>query len=67
MYICVNVISYILIPYEEVNLLKYNVSEWSIMHYVLTTILDRLYVIVDNFFWVLQISYKFNLKNIYYY
>ena len=30
MYICVNVISYVLISYEERNLLKYNVSEWSI-------------------------------------
>ena len=30
MYICVNVISYVLIPYEEGNLLKYNISEWSI-------------------------------------
>jgi len=30
MYICVNVISYVLISYEEGNILKYNVSEWSI-------------------------------------
>jgi len=26
----INVISYVLISYEEGNLLKYNVSEWSI-------------------------------------
>jgi len=30
MHICVNVISYVLVSYEEENLLKHNVSEWLI-------------------------------------
>jgi len=57
MYICVNVISYVLIFYVERNLLKYNVSELVdinifIMHYVLTTVLDRLDAIEFFFFCV---------------
>jgi len=45
-YICVNITSYVLISYEEGNLLKYSISEWLvyiyIIHYVLTVNLDKL-------------------------